>query len=448
MQSTWRTSLVLDADNERLLALLAVVYGRPLPSRRVMHYVSRASEHWRRGDKVMAQIELAFAQFPRLETKSDAFRLFLAEDLLAEGFSPRRLMRRLGFDLKLLKFDEDEPRDPATGRWVRIGADESQEDASSAQTALQFPWGASKVSLLGRVAPLVIEGLETLITRATAATVFFGTLLIPTPNPGGVFEGEVPGLGGVRYRYDGPMGLILLSVAFDNGKTVTVVGLRAPGNLCVDKNGNVLGRFLTNGACLDTDAVVHALKSEIESEQRDKSNTETKLPAPSDDPKLCPNPSPDRQGSQNKIFDIAYPEYVNEEIVNPGFPPLPPGLGFRLVNPLTGDDVVFDGCQYATGRMQEYKGHYADLVEKEFYKDNILKEDFLEQARRQVQANAALNARTGRHNPVDWRFDEPETAGYVWDTFRKAGLLGGTQIRVHYTPYKEGTDEEYPDPED
>jgi hypothetical protein len=28
------------------------------------------------------------------------------------------------------------------------------------------------------------------------------------------------------------------------------------------------------------------------------------------------------------------------------------------------------------------------------------------------------------------------------------GLLGRTQIRVHYTPYKEGTDEEYPDPED
>ena len=98
--------------------------------------------------------------------------------------------------------------------------------------------------------------------------------------------------------------------------------------------------------------------------------------------------------------------------------------------------------------MQEYKGHYADLVEKEFYKDNILKEYFLEQARRQVQANAALNARKGRNNPVDWRFDERETADYAWDTFQKAGLLGRTQIRVHYTPYKEGTDEEYPDPED
>jgi hypothetical protein len=62
--------------------------------------------------------------------------------------------------------------------------------------------------------------------------------------------------------------------------------------------------------------------------------------------------------------------------------------------------------------------------------------------------DAALNARTGRNNPVDWRFDERETADYAWDTFQKAGLLGRTQIRVHYTPYKEGTDEEYPDPEE
>ncbi|MGP0061907.1 MAG: hypothetical protein ACLPID_21800, partial [Beijerinckiaceae bacterium] len=59
--------LALPQDEERLLALLSAVCGRQI-SPRVMHYVSRASEQWRRGDKVMAQIELAFARFPRLET--------------------------------------------------------------------------------------------------------------------------------------------------------------------------------------------------------------------------------------------------------------------------------------------------------------------------------------------------------------------------------------------
>ena len=112
--ATW---LALDADEERLLALLSAVCGRQI-SPRIMHHMSRASQHWRQGDRVLAHIEIAFARLPRLETKDDAFRLFLAEDLLAKGFTPRRLMRDLGFDARLLKYDPDEPRD-ARGRCTR-----------------------------------------------------------------------------------------------------------------------------------------------------------------------------------------------------------------------------------------------------------------------------------------------------------------------------------------
>jgi hypothetical protein len=115
--------LAVDADGERLLALMAAVCGRQLPPV-AMRYVHRASEQLRQGDRVLAQIELAFACFPRLELREDAFRLFLAEDLLAKGFSPRRLTQELGFDPRLLKwaYDPQEPRVSAghgkeSGEW-------------------------------------------------------------------------------------------------------------------------------------------------------------------------------------------------------------------------------------------------------------------------------------------------------------------------------------------
>ena len=95
--------LMLGADEERLMALLFAVCGSPLPRDRVLHHVARACKKWRRGGKVQAHIEFAFACLPRLETKEDAYRLFLADDLLARGFTPRRLMRELGFGHGLRK---------------------------------------------------------------------------------------------------------------------------------------------------------------------------------------------------------------------------------------------------------------------------------------------------------------------------------------------------------
>ena len=102
--------LALDADEERLLVLLSAVCGRQIPPQ-IMHHLSRASQQWQRGDKVMAHIEIAFARLPRFETKDDAFRLFPAEDLLAKGFTPRHLAQQLGLNTRLLKYDSEEPRD-------------------------------------------------------------------------------------------------------------------------------------------------------------------------------------------------------------------------------------------------------------------------------------------------------------------------------------------------
>ena len=447
--------LALPQDEERLLALLSAVCGRQV-SPRVMHYVSRASEQWRRGDKVMAQFELAFARFPRLQTSEDAFRLFLAETLLDQGMTPRRLTRELGFDPSLLKYDRDELRNPAgdgiiSGRWVHIGGSAPDQDASSASAASALAIAARGAPLLETMSPAAVAWLAAFAEGATvagAAALFFGLLFVPTPNHGGVYEGDVPGLPGVRYRLDEPEGRVEVTARTDGGETVTVVAARSRAGLYVDQRGHTLGRVVGGGTYLELDAVEAALREKLGGEQRDEPGAEAQLALRPDGPRLCPKPSPDRPGSQNKIFDIAYPEYVDQEIVNRGFPPLPPGLAFKLFDPLKGKDVNFDGCQYTTGRMQEDKGHYADMVQKRFFTDGTLKAQFLDQADRQIRANDALNAQTGRNNPIDWRFDERATADFAWDIFKKAGYLGNGRIKVHYTPYWEHTDELYPDPED
>ena len=84
-------------------------------------HVGEAFAHWRRGDRALANIRLAFARIPRLGDYASAYRLFLAEELLDAGLSPAALMKGLGFDMParrgLAKYDPDQPRDSGIGFW-------------------------------------------------------------------------------------------------------------------------------------------------------------------------------------------------------------------------------------------------------------------------------------------------------------------------------------------
>ncbi len=122
-------SLAVEADRERLLTLLGVSY-RDQVSPDIVKSVENASEQWRRDEKALAYIHLAFTGLPRLESTNDAYRLYLAEALLDDGLPPRVMLAELGLGRairQLDKFDSDQPRVPAgsgreSGQWTKDGS--------------------------------------------------------------------------------------------------------------------------------------------------------------------------------------------------------------------------------------------------------------------------------------------------------------------------------------
>jgi hypothetical protein len=122
----------LDLSGEdRILALLSAAFAAPVDPA-VLAKLRRAAELWAQGDKCLAQIHLEHLRLPKLESEEQAFRLFLADRLIASGYPPRGLCEALGFDLPegLAKYNPDEPRDDH-GRWTTGGASGTQPAAAA-----------------------------------------------------------------------------------------------------------------------------------------------------------------------------------------------------------------------------------------------------------------------------------------------------------------------------
>jgi hypothetical protein len=163
-----------------------------------------------------------------------------------------------------------------------------------------------------------------------------------------------------------------------------------------------------------------------------------------DEPRLCPDPSPDRRRKKDedrdgeKDFADLYQEYVGS-VVNPQvYPPVPAELGFALFNPLSGRPVVFDHCRLSTGDMIEAKGHYEDVLSFPVGRQNLA-EEFKGQALRQIQA---ADANGGRR--IEWHFYEEATMEFAREVFAKAEIFN--RIELFYTDYP--GDDEWPYPKD
>jgi hypothetical protein len=123
-----RSALAIDGNEERILALLAVAYGRAVEAETISA-IRRASEQYARGEIALALIHLARAGLPGLADPKDAARrLFIGDALLQDRLTPRDLLEMSGIDPCGMDwvekdFNPNEPRIPPgngieSGEWT------------------------------------------------------------------------------------------------------------------------------------------------------------------------------------------------------------------------------------------------------------------------------------------------------------------------------------------
>ena len=219
----------LRLDGERLRALLSVAYGGPV-SPSTLRRIRKAAEKWSQGEECQAALHLVFAGLPKLEPSlGAAWRLFLADELMADGVAPADVLASVGDDLDaeqaLAKFfNEAETRVLAgngreSGRWAR--------DA------------AGTLKFLTRVTPAQWLTLAGYAARFAGPVAALGMMFFPNRAGGRELEGEIEGTGGLRYAWT--QDETTLRITDKTGKLVLAAGLDNQG-MFRDSRGEVVGR--------------------------------------------------------------------------------------------------------------------------------------------------------------------------------------------------------------
>jgi len=299
----------------RVLELLSAAYGKAIaPS--VLGNIERAAKAWREGDDCLAYIHLTHTGLRDLQDPYEAARrLFIVDGFMKAGTSPRAVFDALGLgatyaDAVEKVYNPAEPRVPAgsgskSGQWT------------------------SELSFLGELPAAAVESLGSfaarLLVSGAGATAVFGLLFIPPPNNLRV-QGEVSGVPGLRYSWNRDETLLRLTYDSPDGARQTFTAQRQE-DAFRDQRGQVVGRVLPKG---DVAIELRALPL---------------IPANDNEPKLCPDYSPDRRTNDK---GLEYENYI-KSIVNPGNP-TPSEMGYILPNPSAGGKgVSFDDCEHHTG---------------------------------------------------------------------------------------------------
>ena len=429
--------LAIDRDEERMLALLSAVYGRQV-SPHVMHFVRRASEQWGRGDKVLAQIELAFARLPRLEGRDDAFRLHLAEDLLARGFTPRRLTRALGFDPHLLKYDPRQPRVPAghgraSGEWgkgdgaaqveTRPAAQSAPPSAAPSVGATFVPGTLASGLFTAEEGRSFLAGLGVLAASpavgAIGATAFLGAIFVPF-NRDNTVEGTLPGDPDLHYTFhphDQPI-VEFWREGQAAKRDIAFTG-RAVGDILYEtETGVPIARIVGDRLVMDAESL-----ASVPEYGRSQAATQSDATSAKEEPQLCPDPGPDTPHGAS-ARSIQYQAYIS--FLNNPLRPLLPGMAVSLPDPAGGRRVFYDDCREADGVMIEAKGlGYAKLLRSNYLR-TVIARRWERQGTRQVRAAGV------RGN--EWFFAEKEARDFAEkEVFAKKEAL--EKIHAVYEPW-------------
>lgn len=424
-------ALALGGEETRLLTLLAVAYGYPLPLS-LLDTIRKASKYARAGDEGMAAMLIALARMPRLRDPADAARrLFIADGLMEDGISPRDIWTALDFDPAPLDelekyYNPNEPRVPSgsgrsSGEWTS-GNTSFDAKAPAGPSARSVPEvddaaeGATEgemseaASTAGSVAESGWEVLPEIAARVGGPLAFLYELLHSTPAGGDHHDQPVPGRPDLLYSWNDDEMHVDIRRASD-GKILGQAFRRPDGKLRLSPG---LWRLLNVHPYVDPDTLPP------EDPRSSRHNVE---------PQICPEPPrPDKP--QGTVASMAYVTYV-KTLVNQ--PPTPPGLGYQLPNPWDKGKLVFyDDCRRKTGTMIEYKGRgYAKrLVDpKAIAFQNNIASQWLGQATRQVEASG------GR--PVEWYFAEMPALEFARNLFNRHEYL--KRIKLIYAPLPETT---------
>ena len=261
--------------------------------------------------------------------------------------------------------------------------------------------GRGFVSALGSLTAAQVAELGTFALRLSGVSAALGLLFVPSPNKVRV-EGEVPDLPGLRYSWNRDESLLHLTYDGPDGDRQTFTA-ELQEDVFRDARGRVVGRVLSSGnLAIDPAAIFPNAAND-------------------DEPKLCPEPGPDRPGNE-KGKD--YEDYV-KSIVNPENP-TPRYWGFQLPNVgPTGGLVHFEDCEHSTGTMIETKDEYSGLLTFEQGIQSVA-DEFLDQSKRQVDA-AGTRA-------IRWYFSEQKTADFTQELFD--GIKGGREtIKIIVLPW-------------
>jgi len=262
---------------------------------------------------------------------------------------------------------------------------------------------AAPSALLETSTAEAIAGLAELASRFTAVTAFLDTVFVPA-NDSLISSGTLPGDPDITFHYDRGTGVLTLYL---DGQEI-FSGQSDLAGIFSDKNGDPFGRRVAGSLVLDPDAPIYNSKSDARDDSEAGAQAQTDIAR--DEPKLCPDPAPEKSILGRPERALAY----QEQITN-----LPRGLAVEL------NGVSFDGCRESDGTMLEAKSGYQQFMDGQT--DWLEWFTGLQPMKDQMQQQSI--AAVGR--VVEWHFSEKPVASYMREYVRNEKF---SNIVVFWTP--------------
>lgn len=353
---------------DQLEAILSIGYGIPVDLSRRMQSLETVAKALNNNDLCRATIALVQAQFPPLPNALAARRMVEADHFEKGG-------------LAYLTQPRVPPGSPGAGQWTSGAA-----EAVASAAARSLRW------------------LQALGGRIAAPVAITTGILFPD-NENLESSGSVPGQHGLNYLFS-ERRLTLIQNDSDGGARLLFSGMPDKDGSYRDQDGTIVGRAVGNSFMLDN-AGIAAMNTAT---SQDRAAAGAAADVSSDEPRLCPDPVPDRKGGMSERA-ADYQQQITG---------LPRGIAVEL------NGVMFDGCRTTDGTMLEAKGPGFEFAMDE---NGDWKQWYNGKTR--LDEQIADQSRAAGERLVEWHVAEPRVAQYIE---KVAQTNGYTNVFVFHTP--------------